>query len=124
VAKTKTNILLIEDEKALLYTLGLKLEKEGYNVSKADNGKAGLEKLKQEKFDIVLMDLILPEMSGFEILENKTNTKNKDTKLLVLSNLGQNEDVDKVMKLGAVGFLIKSNNTLQNIIDKIKELLK
>ena len=124
MAKTKTNILLIEDEKALLYTLGLKLEKEGYNVSKADNGKAGLEKLKQEKFDIVLMDLILPEMSGFEILENKTNTKNKDTKLLVLSNLGQNEDVDKVMKLGAVGFLIKSNNTLQNIIDKIKELLK
>lgn len=122
--KNKTKVLLIEDEKALLYTLGLKLEKEGYLVDKADTGKVGLDQLKKEKYDLVLMDLILPEMSGFEILEHKPSTKNKDTKLLVLSNLGQNEDVDKVLKLGAVGFLIKSNNTLQDIIKKIKELLK
>lgn len=124
MSNKKYHILLIEDENALLYTLGLKLDKEGYEVSKADSGTAGLEELKNNVFDLVLLDLILPEMSGFEVLEEKNKTKNKKTKVLVLSNLGQKEDVEKVMKLGASGFLIKSNNSLQDIVNEIKKLLK
>lgn len=118
-------ILVIEDDKFLRELISKKLAKEGFAVSEAIDGEEGIKKIKEEKPDLILLDLILPGIDGFEVL-----SKMKDDPLLsavpviILSNLGQKEDVEKGLKLGAVDYLIKAHFTPGEIIEKIRANLK
>ncbi len=118
-------ILIVEDDKFLRELIVKKLAKEGYEVSEAIDGEEGIKKIKSEKPDLILLDLILPGMDGFEVL-----SKMKDDPLLssipviILSNLGQKEDVEKGLKLGAIDYLIKAHFTPGEIIEKIRANLK
>lgn len=119
------NILVIEDDKFLRELISQKLIKEGYNVSEAIDGEEGIKKIKGEKPDLVLLDLILPGIDGFEVLSKmKEDAALPSIPVIILSNLGQKEDVEKGLKLGAVDYLIKAHFTPGEIVEKIKSAIK
>lgn len=122
---TGKKILVIEDDKFLRKVYESKLPKEGFVVISAVDGQDGIDKLKQDPPDLVLLDLIMPKKTGFEVLEEiKKDKKLAKIPILVLSNLGQDEDIDKAKALGAADFLIKSNLAIKEVVEKIKEHLK
>lgn len=119
------NILIIEDDKFLRELISQKLNKEGYDVSEAIDGEEGIKKIRDEKPDLILLDLILPGIDGFEVLSlMKKDSSLSSIPVIILSNLGQKEDVEKGLKLGAVDYLIKAHFTPGEIIEKIKVVLK
>ena len=114
-------ILIVEDDKFLRELISQKLSNEGYKTIEAVNGEKGLESVKSEKPDIILLDLILPGIDGFEVLENiKKDSSLAQIPVIILSNLGQKEDIDRGLKLGADDYLIKAHFTPGEIIEKIK----
>ncbi len=118
-------ILVIEDDKFLRELIVKKLVKEGYETVEAIDGEEGIKKIKSEKPDLILLDLILPGIDGFEVLSKmKEDTMVSSTPVIILSNLGQKEDVEKGLKLGAVDYLIKAHFTPGEIIEKIRANLK
>ena len=118
-------ILIIEDDKFLRELIAKKLIKEGYEISEAVDGEEGMKKVKEEKPDLVLLDLILPGIDGFEVLARmREESALYSIPVIILSNLGQKEDVEKGLKMGAVDYLIKAHFTPGEIIDKIKAALK
>jgi len=118
-------ILIIEDDKFLRELILRKLLKAGYKVSYAIDGEEGLKKIKEEKPDLVLLDLILPGTDGFEVLEKtKSDIEISSISVIILSNLGQKEDIERGLKLGAIDFLVKAHFTPQEIVDKIEKILK
>ena len=122
MAKT---ILIIEDDKFLRELIARKLLEEDYEVSEAVDGEEGIKKVIEEKPDLVLLDLILPGIDGFEVLSQmKKESTLASIPVIILSNLGQKEDVEKGLKMGAVDYLIKAHFTPGEIIDKIKATLK
>ncbi len=122
MAKT---ILIIEDDKFLRELIVQKLIKEGYDTSEAVDGEEGIKKIKEEKPDLVLLDLILPGIDGFEVLARmREESTLSSIPVIILSNLGQKEDVEKGLKMGAVDYLIKAHFTPGEIIEKIKNVLK
>lgn len=125
MADSKKNILIIEDDKFLRELIVQKLFKEGYAISEAIDGEEGIKKIREGKPDLVLLDLILPGIDGFEVLSQMKNEAGLSAiPVIILSNLGQKEDVEKGLKLGAVDYLIKAHFTPGEIIDKIKAALK
>ncbi len=118
-------ILIIEDDKFLRDLITQKLLKEDFDISQAVDGEEGIKKIKEEKPDLVLLDLILPGIDGFEVLTRMKSDQNLPLiPVIILSNLGQKEDIEKGMKLGATDYLIKAHFTPGEIIDKIKNILK
>ncbi|MEK7542115.1 MAG: response regulator [Patescibacteria group bacterium] len=118
-------ILLIEDDKFLRELIIQKLGKEGYEVTEAPEGEEGLLKMKKEKPDLVLLDLILPGIDGFEVLSRMKKDPNlASIPVIILSNLGQRDDVQKGMDLGAEDYLIKAHFTPGEIVDRIKAALE
>jgi len=118
-------ILVIEDDKFLRELIIRKLEEESFVVSEAIDGEAGIKKIKEEKPDLVLLDLILPGIDGFEVLSQiKKESSLISIPVIILSNLGQRDDIEKGLKLGAIDYLIKAHFTPGEIIDKIKSILK
>lgn len=118
-------ILIVEDDKFLRELIGQKLVKEGYDILEAVDGEEGLKKVKSEKPDMVLLDLILPSIDGFEVLSRiKEDVGPVAPPIIILSNLGQKEDVEKGLKLGAVDYLIKAHFTPGEIIEKVRSILK
>jgi DNA-binding response OmpR family regulator len=119
------NILIIEDDRFLRELIARKLIKEDFNISEAIDGEEGIKKIKEEKPDLVLLDLILPGIDGFEVLSKmKEDPSIIRIPVIILSNLGQREDVERGLKLGAVDYLIKAHFTPGEIIEKIKLALK
>jgi len=117
-------VLIIEDDKFLRELLGKKLSTVGYTAILAIDGEEGLEKIKKEKPDIVLLDLILPGINGFEVLEKyKSEPGISSIPAIILSNLGQREDIEKGLKLGAKDFLVKAHFTPQEIVNKLQMVL-
>lgn len=117
-------ILIIEDDPILQKICTRKLVEEGFKVSTSIDGEGGLAILKRDQPNLILLDLILPKMNGFEFLEKmKILFPERKIGVIVLSNLGQNEDIDKALKLGASDYLIKSDVTFNIILDKIKKYL-
>jgi DNA-binding response OmpR family regulator len=117
-------VLIIEDDKFLRELLGKKLSGLGYCAILAVDGEEGLEKIKKEKPDIVLLDLILPGINGFEVLEKAKKDSNiSNIPVIILSNLGQSEDIEKGLKLGAKDFLVKAHFTPQEIVNKLQVVL-
>ena len=122
MAKT---ILIIEDDKFLRELITRKLLNEAYEVSEAIDGEEGIKKIKEEKPDLILLDLILPGIDGFEVLSKmREDPALAQIPVIILSNLGQKDDVEKGLKMGAIDYLIKAHFTPGEIIEKIKVVLK
>ena len=118
-------ILIIEDDKFLRELIIQKLGKEGFDVVEAEEGEEGLRKAKEEKPDLVLLDLILPGIDGFEVLRRaKADGETSSIPVVILSTLGQRDDVDKGVELGAADYLIKAHFTPGEIIQKVKAILQ
>lgn len=121
----KRKVLVVEDETFLVKIYSVKLKKEGFDVSIATDGEEAVKLAAEVKPDLILLDLILPKLNGFEALERmRTNPVNKTTPVLVLSNLGQEEDIKRATALGASDYLVKANFSIQDIVAKIKEVLE
>ena len=115
-------ILLVEDDPFLIDIYTTKFKEAGFSVEVASDGEEGLRKLNEEKFDLLVLDIVLPQIDGWEILRKIKNKK--DLKIIVLSNLGQKGEVEKGLKLGATKYLIKAHYTPSQVVDEIKEVLK
>jgi len=118
-------ILIVEDDKFLRELIVRKLTNENYDVVQAVDGEQGLQKTKEDKPDLILLDLILPGIDGFEVLaQKKEDPFIASIPVIVLSNLGQKEDVDKGLSLGATDYLIKAHFTPGEIIEKVRNIIK
>jgi len=121
----KKKILVIEDEATLQKALMEYLTLDGFDVVEALDGEEGLRMAKREKPDLILLDIILPKKDGYEVLaELKQDETTKDTPVVLLTNLGGPEDVQKALDKGATTYLIKADYKLEEVAAKIKELLK
>ena len=118
-------ILIIEDDKFLRELITQKVAQEGYDVIGAMDGEEGLRMAGEEQPSLILLDLILPTVDGFEVLRQlKEQETTKNISVIILSNLGQKEDIDKGMQLGAVDYMIKAHFTPGEITEKIKSIVK
>ncbi len=119
------NILIIEDDEFLRGLINKKLLAEGFNVISAVDGEEGIKKAKEQKPDLILLDLVLPNIDGFEVLEKvKADPDVSAVPVIILSNLSQKEDISKGIKLGAVDYIIKAQFTPEEIVEKVKNILK
>ncbi|PIR06357.1 response regulator [Candidatus Jorgensenbacteria bacterium CG_4_8_14_3_um_filter_38_10] len=118
------NILLVEDELLLSNILKSRLEKEGFKVFQARDGEMALKFLRETKPDIILLDIILPKISGFEILEElQKNPELQSAPVAIISNLGQESDIQKGRSLGAINYFVKAQVTIDELVGKIREML-
>ena len=117
-------ILLIEDEGALQKTMGDVLSQEGYEILSALDGEAGVRMAKEKIPDLVLLDLVLPKMMGFEVLQQLRETKEtKDIPVIILTNRENLEDIERATDLGVTTYLVKSNYELGEVVEKVKAAL-
>lgn len=118
-------VLIIEDEEAIIEMYKMRLEKDGYRVEVARNGAWGLKLASERKFDIIIMDMVMPAMNGYEMLSKIKADKNcEDTPIIVLSNSAQENDIAKTKKLGVNSFLLKSQITPAKLAKEVKKLIK
>jgi len=124
-AGNKINILIVEDDKFLRDLMVQKLKREGFKTLEAVDGEAGIKLAKDEHPDIILLDLILPGLDGFEILRRlKSDAAISPIPVIVLSNLGQKEDMERALSAGAEDFMVKAHFTPGEIVAKIKSILQ
>lgn len=125
MAEAKGKILIIEDDRYISKMYQLKLSLEGYVVQVADNGRLGVDKVKEFMPDIILLDILMPELDGFEVLQIiKSDENTKDIPVLIMSNLGQEDHIQKGMEMGAVGYIVKSQFTPSKVVETIKEIIR
>lgn len=117
-------ILLVEDEPILSNLLCQRLEKEGFKVVAAHDGEEALEVLKSVKPDLILLDVILPKISGFELMERlKEGPEFQKAPIVIISNLGQENDMEKGQALGAVGYFVKAKMSIEELVGKVRDFL-
>lgn len=120
MAQTTKNLLVVEDEAVLAQALHFKFTKEGYAVLVAKNGEEAMQILRSKPIDYVILDLIMPVMNGFEVIEAIQKEK-INVPLLVLSNLGQKEDIEKISALGVTDYFIKANTPISELVTIVNE---
>jgi DNA-binding response OmpR family regulator len=121
---SKLHILLVEDDVFLSGIYQKKFEMEGYKVTAVDNGEKVLPEAKKKSPDIILLDILLPKMDGFTVLSKlKEDDQVKNIPVILLTNLGQKDDVEKGLEMGAADYLIKAHFKPSEVVDKIKEVL-
>lgn len=117
-------VLIVEDDEFLLQMYATKLDLEGFKVLEATTGLQGLKVAQKELPDLILLDLNLPELSGFEVLSQlKRDDSTKNIKVLILTNYSQKENIDKCLELGADDYLIKAHFVPSEVVKKIKDIL-
>lgn len=117
-------ILFIEDESALQRAATQILAEQGYQTFSALDGETGIELAKKELPDIILLDLILPRKNGFEVMtELKQHASTSHIPIIILTNMEENKDVERAIALGATTYLVKTNYKLEEVVEKIKEIL-
>ncbi len=121
--KKLKKVLVVEDEKPLARALELKLSHSGFAVLVAGDGQMALDLLKKEKVDLILLDLVMPKIGGFEFLEKMTAIKKK-TPIFVTSNLSQKEDLERAKKHGIKNYFVKSDVNINEIVNAVKKFLK
>src|SRR3989344_4076653 len=109
-------ILIIEDEKTSAKALEIKLQKAGYDTKTVFNGEEGLKELENGGYDLVLLDILMPIVDGWSVLEKIK------VKVIITTNLSQPEDKKRAMKMGASDFMVKSDSTLSSIVDRIQSI--
>lgn len=118
------HILIVEDDEFLRDVVTIKLTAGGFKVSFAPDGRQALDSIKKSKPDLMLLDLLLPGMSGFEVLEKiKMDVETGGIPVIIFSNLDSKENMEKGLKLGAADYMVKSQCTLEEIIEKIKKFI-
>lgn len=121
---SKQKILLIEDDKMLLEMYSSKFTREGYDIVTAENGSEGLKSAREHKPDLILLDIILPKLDGFAALkEIRKDAEIKDVPVILLTNLGQDQDIQKGKALGADDYFVKANHTPTEVVEKVRQLL-
>lgn len=121
----KKKILIIEDDSIMQKALQEYLTEEGFEVVCAIDGEIGERMVKSEKPDLALLDIVLPKKDGYEVLEAiKKDEATKEIPVLLLTNLGSMEDIEKALQLGATNYLVKADYRLEEVVAKIKEILK
>lgn len=117
-----SKVLVVEDDKFLCKAYKLKLEKEGFEVTLAEDGEEALKALGESKPDAILLDLVMPKMDGFATLvEIKKKDEWKKIPVIVASNLGQKEDRDRAEEAGADDFVVKSDMALEKLVELVKK---
>ena len=117
-------ILFVEDEAALQKTLGEILRREGYEVVSALDGESGFKLAEAQQPDLILLDLVLPKLNGFEVLQKlKEDPATKKIPVIILTNLERMEDIEKALELGATTYLVKVNYSLNEVLEKIRNTL-
>lgn len=118
-------IAIVEDDLAIAQMYRLKFEAEGYKVDIAENGKLGLQLCEDMKPDLVLLDLMMPEMNGDEMLEKMRKTEwGKKPKVIILTNVSEQEAPDRLTKFGIDGFIVKAEMTPRQVAELVKEKLR
>jgi len=121
----KKRILLIEDDPFLAEIYVTKFEEVGFEVYVLENGVLGVEKIGEEKPDIVLLDIVMPRIDGFELLRLiKEDPEIKNVPVVILSNLGEQENVEKGLELGAEAYLVKAHFTPTEVVARVKQILE
>ncbi len=119
-----TKVAIVEDDQAIAQMYRIKFESEDYEVETAENGKLGLELAENMKPDIILLDLMMPEMNGDEMLAKLRATPwGKHTKVVILTNMGEQEIPDEVKKLGVAAVILKADMTPRQVAELVKEQL-
>lgn len=121
-ASKQKQILIIEDEKPMANALELKLTKAGFKTTIAYDGLEAERILKQKKFDLILLDLVLPKKDGFALLAD-SKRENDKTPIIVMTNLSQEEDKIRAKELGALDYIVKSDISLADVVQRIKDTI-
>ena len=117
-------VLLVEDDLFLSNILGTRLAKAGLNVVKAMNGEEAVKAVESGRPDLILLDIIIPKRSGFEVLEEiKSDPSFRSVPVIIVSNLGQETDVERGKKLGVVEYFVKAQTSIDDIVDSVKRHL-
>lgn len=120
--KKKNIVFVVEDDVFLVKAYQIKFEKEGVEVWTATDGKEALNFLERQAPNVVMLDLMLPHLSGFDILtEIRKNERWKDVPVVILTNLGQPQDVERCKQLGVAGYIVKANIKINDVIEKVKK---
>ena len=115
-------ILLVEDEELMVDLLRRKLSQEGYEVLIARNGEEGFKIIQEQSPDLILLDIIMPQMGGFEVMEKMVKDKSlRKIPVIVISNSGQPVEIDKAQKLGAKDWLVKTEFDPKEVVEKVKK---
>lgn len=119
------SILLVEDDKFLIEIYTTKFKQAGFSIWIAEDGEECLRKLKEEMPDILLLDIVLPSLNGWEILRKiREDARLKNIKVVILSNLGEKQEIEKGIKLGAARYLVKAHYTPSEVVEEVKKILK
>ena len=122
--ENQKNVLIVEDDIQISKVYEIQLAREGIITRLARNGEEAVELLNEKKPDLVILDLMIPKKDGFWVLgEIRANQKYHDVPVLVISNLGQVDDKDRAINLGATEYLVKIDNPIQKIVDKVKNYM-
>ena len=123
--KNKTKILIIEDDTFIMDMYRTKFEMAGYKILMAEDGNKGIKMIKENKPDLVILDVIMPQIDGFEVLKTiKMDSNLKDIPVILLTNLGQKENIEDGLKLGADDYVIKAHFTPEEVVGKVEKVLK
>lgn len=118
-------ILIVDDDPFILDMYILKFKEQGFDVETARDGRGGLDKIANYQPDVLLLDIVMPVMDGFDVLsELKKRGSNHKIKIVLLSNLGQKSDIERGMELGANDYIIKAHFTPSEVVEKVRDLLK
>lgn len=120
-APTAKRVLIVEDEKPLARALELKLQKAGFETSVAYDGEEASKLLDGTVYDVVILDLVMPKVDGFTVL-SKVRSRGTKIPVIVASNLGQPEDIDRAKTMGADEYFVKSSTALTDLVEKVQKL--
>ena len=124
MAKENAHILIVEDDTFLSNIYKTKFEFEGFKVSTSENGEVGLADVKKKKPDLILLDILMPKMDGFTVLQELQKDKSMSKiPVILLTNLGQKDDIQKGLELGAKDYIIKAHFKPSEVVEKVRKVL-
>lgn len=124
MAETAKKVMIVEDDRFLSFLLKSRLEKDGFTVEQMFDGEEAVQKLKQEVPDLIILDLIMPKVTGFEVLKTVSVTPElAKVPVVIVSNLAQDSDIEKARELGAKEYYVKVKVSIDDLVGRIKTLL-